>query len=166
MVLRHDPWIARLKKKKRWTLTLWHCCEFSSRHHWLYPLWLVSSPQTSFLVLLWAIKKRKKSLKPPVSQRQKQWITSDITTFPHFSCWSVVKSPIKNHFAEQLRTWIPRYSDVRWEELRDVQQIRCSSGAFAALLGSGKARMRCDNLQIWMEFGIWKPTVDFEVVCF
>lgn len=31
-----------------------------------------------------------------------------------------------------------QYSDVRWEELRDVQKIRCSSGAFAALLGSGK----------------------------
>ena len=28
---------------------------------------------------------------------------------------------------------------MRWEELRDVQKIRCSSGAFAALLGSGKA---------------------------
>ena len=28
---------------------------------------------------------------------------------------------------------------MSWEELRDVQKIRPSSGAFAALLGSGKA---------------------------
>ena len=31
---------------------------------------------------------------------------------------------------------------MSWEELRDVQKIRPSSGAFAALLGSGKAGMK------------------------
>ncbi|CAJ1364335.1 unnamed protein product [Effrenium voratum] len=31
-----------------------------------------------------------------------------------------------------------QYSDINWEELRDVQKIRPSSGAFAALLGNGR----------------------------
>ena len=41
---------------------------------------------------------------------------------------------------------------MSWEELRDVQKIRPSSGAFAALLGSGKAGIGWSS----MKDGGWK----------
>ena len=55
-------------------------------------------------------------------------------------------TPITRKFHSRGNPYFPighlRYSEVSWEELRDVQKIRPSSGAFAALLGSGKAGMK------------------------
>ena len=80
---------------------------------------------------------------PSSSSSSSRWLSSYIPSYRTKSsfCWLLlVINPYPIVFLCGNRSLpVSRYSDVRWEELRDVQKIRCSSGAFAALLGSGKA---------------------------